>query len=85
MPYEQHEDGAYAYVAAGKGCRGAFAGVVGVDYHLVEEAVGAAGTGERLLVGGKPVCDVGERAVGYGVEAYGVVIVLWSGDGNGYI
>ena len=78
VPGQERQDDGDADMTAGEGCRGALAFRVGGFQELVEEAVGIAGDGQFVLMGGEIVADVGEHAFRDVVESCRVVIVLGS-------
>lgn len=65
VPCKQHQHGAYAHMAAREGCRGPFAGCLGVFNKVIEYAVLVSGTGQTVLIIVEIVVNVGEHAVGY--------------------
>ena len=81
-PGEEEQDCTDAYMTAGEGGRGAFAGIVGGHHALVEESVAIAGDGQALTVRGEKVVHVGEHSVGDVIHTCGQIVVLWSCDGQ---
>ena len=84
-PYEEHQNGAYAHMAAWEGCRRAFSCGVGIGHYAVEEAVLIARTRQRILMGGEVVPQVGEVSARNLRQSYGVIVVLRPRDGQCYI
>ena len=72
-------------MTAGKSCRGTLACCMGIGHTLIEKAVLVSRALKRLLMGGKPVVDVGKHATGNIVDAHGTVVILRTCHGKGYI
>ena len=84
MPSKEHNDGADAHMTAGKGSRRTFAGLVGMFYHLIENAIGVTRTGKTLAVQVEVVAYVGENTHRYLFHTHGRIIILRTRYGQGH-
>ena len=81
-PDEEHQDGRYPHMAAGEGCRGALTCRMGILHHVIEETVAPAWHRQRFLMVGEVMPYIGEYASGDILQSCGLVVVLWSCDGQ---
>ena len=79
-PGEKHQDGRYAYMAAGEGCRRPLACCMGILHDLIEESVVPAWHRQRLLVGGEIVAQIGKDTCRDALDAHCLIVVLGTSD-----
>ena len=63
-------------MTARKGCRGTLTGIMGIGDKAMEQAVVPTGISKTVLMGGKPIVDIGEYSMGNPVDAHGCIIIL---------
>lgn len=81
-PGEEHQDGRYADMTAWEGGCGPLACGMGTLHEVVEETVAPPWHGERLLVGGEIMAQIGKHAGSDVLDAHGLIVVLGACDGQ---
>ena len=79
-PGKEQQDGRYAYMTAGEGCRGTLACCMGILYHVIEEPVAPSGHGQWLLVVKEIMAHIWEDTSSDIFQSYGLIIVLRTCD-----
>ena len=81
-PCKEHEDCRDTHMAAGEGCRGSLTCRMGILHHVVEEPVAPSRHRKGFLMVGEIMTYIGEHPCCDILQAHGLIIILWSCDGQ---